>query len=204
MNAHGNGTEMCVVSQSSEAAMIDCDVHLGPSHGEVAASLCELLHRTIATIDGAVHAGIVVGFSSPDVDREVRAFVNGDDVVRDLATAEYRSDDGPSLSARERGEIVRISSTVDDGPWPEFRAACAEHQIMSTASFPMSIDDVTSAALTVYSDDYHAFDVGAIRAGRLLAAEAAAIIAAAPTSSLSGADPRGSSAGAGRSRPRAT
>jgi len=111
-------------------------------------------------IDGGIHTGVFTHPHAPEVDQ-----------------AQYDADDGPCLEAFRKGEIFRIGSMVNDGPWPAFRQACRKYGIMSTASFPMLIDGVVHGALNVYSHDYHAFGADEIRLCRSFAAQAGVVIA---------------------------
>jgi GAF domain-containing protein len=111
-------------------------------------------------IDGEIGTGVFTDAKSPEIDQ-----------------AQYESGSGPCLDAFRTGEIFRIDSTAVDGPWPEFRRACLQHGIMSTASFPMLIDDVRHGALNMYSRQESAFGSAELVAGRQFAAQAGVVIA---------------------------
>ena len=111
-------------------------------------------------IDGAPTTGVFTDPEAPEIDR-----------------AQYETGEGPCLEAFRTGEIHRVISTEADGPWPAFRAACRARGIMSTASFPMLIDDVRHGALNMYSTETDAFGADEIRTGRSFAAQAGVVIA---------------------------
>jgi GAF domain-containing protein len=111
-------------------------------------------------VDGEVRTGVFTHPASPEVDR-----------------AQYETGDGPCLDAFRTGEIYRISSTAEEGRWPAFRAACRAHGIVSTASFPIVIDDVRHGALNLYATTPDAFDGDAIHHGRVFAAQAGVVLA---------------------------
>jgi GAF domain-containing protein len=111
-------------------------------------------------LDGEIGTGVFTDPEAPEIDK-----------------AQYESGSGPCLDSFRTGEILRIESTADDGPWPEFRRACLQHGIMSTASFPMLIDDVRHGALNMYSRQESAFGSAEVVAGRHFAAQAGVVIA---------------------------
>jgi hypothetical protein len=166
------------MSSTNSDDTIDSCVDPDRSPDPTADALAALVAASIAAVDGATGAVIVAAVEGRD-GAGVDVSVSSDDRARALAAAERDGADGPSTAARAAGEINRISSAAVPGPWPEFRAACIEHDIMSTASFPLVVDGTVRGCLTLYSDDHHAFDAPAIRTGRQLAAHAAALVGAA-------------------------
>lgn len=151
-------------------------VHLSAS-STIGARLHALVDSATATIDGAASAGLAVDIG--DAPDRTEFLIGSDDAVFPLHAAEAEDGDGPGMTARRSGEVIRISSTADDGPWEPFREACRNAGIMSTASFAITVGGQRLGALTVHSPDYHAFDVEAIRTGRQLAIDLAAAIEAA-------------------------
>jgi len=141
-----------------DATMIDTLHRVATRAVEIieAADYCSLT----MVIDGGIRTGVFTHPHAPEVDQ-----------------AQYDVDDGPCLEALRKGEIFRIGSMLNDGPWPAFRQACRKYGIMSTASFPMVIDGTVHGALNVYSRDYHAFGAEEIRLCRSFAAQAAMVIA---------------------------
>src|SRR5687768_15864556 len=133
--------------------------------------MIDTLHRVATLAADAVVPAAFCGLTML-VDGEPRTGVFTDPASPEIDQAQYDSGNGPCLDSFRTGEINRIDSTADDGPWPEFRAACLEHGIMSTASFPMLIDDVRHGALNLYSKQQAAFGAEQIAIGRQFAAQA--------------------------------
>ena len=136
----------------------------------------DTLHRVARLATDAVVPAAFCGLTMM-IDGEVRTGVFTDDIVREIDQAQYESGRGPCLDSWRTGEINRIDSTADDGPWPEFRAACLAHGILSTASFPMLIDDTRHGAMNLYSRQRAAFGSGEVALGRQFAAQAGVVIA---------------------------
>ena len=83
---------------------------------------------------------------------------------------------GPVWNRSEQARFYGVDSTAQPGRWPEFSAACREHGIISTASFPIVIDDARQGALNVYSKAEAAFGSHEIITGRQFAAQAGVVI----------------------------
>ena len=139
-------------------------------------TMLDTLHRVatlaVEAIEPAAYAGLTML-----IDGEMMTGVFTDADTPEIDRAQYDTGEGPCLDAFRTGEIHRVTSTEADGPWPAFRAACRAHGIMSTASFPMLIDDVRHGALNIYSTDSDAFGVDEIRTGRSFAAQAGVVVA---------------------------
>jgi GAF domain-containing protein len=120
---------------------------------------------------GAAYAGITMM-----VEGEPRTGVFTDEESPEIDQAQYDSGEGPCLDAFRTGEIFRIESTDDDPRWPAFCAACRDHGIQSTASFPIYLDDMPFGALNLYSHERDSFGPEELRAGRAFAAQAAMVI----------------------------
>jgi GAF domain-containing protein len=139
-------------------------------------TMLDTLHRVatlaVEAIDPAAYAGLTML-----IDGEMMTGVFTDADAPEIDRAQYDTGEGPCLDAFRTGEIHRITSTEADGPWPAFRAACRAHGIMSTASFPMLIDDVRHGALNIYSTGTDAFGAEEIRMGRSFAAQAGVVVA---------------------------
>jgi GAF domain-containing protein len=139
-------------------------------------TMLDTLHRVatlaVEAIEPAAYAGLTML-----IDGEMMTGVFTDADAPEIDRAQYDTGEGPCLDAFRTGEIHRVTSTEADGPWPAFRAACRAHGIMSTASFPMLIDDVRHGALNIYSTDTDAFGADEIRTGRSFAAQAGVVVA---------------------------
>jgi GAF domain-containing protein len=139
-------------------------------------TMLDTLHRVATLATDAVASAEFCGLTML-VDGETRTGVFTDPACPEIDQAQYDADSGPCLDAFRTGDILRIDSTADDNRWPQFSAACAEHGILSTASFPMLIDDVRHGALNLYSKQKAAFGSDEIVSGRQFAAQAGVVIA---------------------------
>lgn len=139
-------------------------------------TMLDTLHRVatlaVEAIEPAAYAGLTML-----IDGELMTGVFTDVEAPEIDRAQYETGEGPCLDAFRTGEIHRVIATDGDGPWPAFRAACLERGIMSTASFPMLIDDVRHGALNMYSTSTDAFGADEIRTGRSFAAQAGVVVA---------------------------
>jgi transcriptional regulator with GAF, ATPase, and Fis domain len=71
--------------------------------------------------------------------------------VTELDAVQYRTGQGPCVSATQKGERVLID-LVDDGPaWPEFVSAARAEGVTSVYSSPLTVRDRTMGALNLYS-----------------------------------------------------
>lgn len=139
-------------------------------------TMVDTLHRVATLATDAVVPASFCGLTML-IDGEPRTGVFTDPASPEIDQSQYDSGRGPCLEAFRTGEIMRLESTVGDGPWPEFQAACVEHGIMSTASFPIVVDDVSHGAMNLYSKQEAAFGAEEIVRGREFAAHAGVVIA---------------------------
>ena len=80
------------------------------------------------------------------------------DVAKTLDETQYRSDDGPCLTAARQARTIRIDNTSIDERWPEFSGAAHQHGIVSTLSVPMDLGDAAYAGgLNIYAATEAAF-----------------------------------------------
>ena len=139
-------------------------------------TMLDTLHRiatlAVDAIEPAVFASVTMS-----IDGAPRTGVFTDPLAPEIDQAQYDAGEGPCLDAFRTGEIFRIVSTEQDGPWPAFRAASRVRGIRSTASFPMQVDGVRHGALNMYSQVEDAFGEHDIRLARSFAAQAGVVIA---------------------------
>src|SRR5947208_4317367 len=113
-------------------------------------TLHETLQRvtdlSVAAVDGADMVGI-----TRIVEGRQRTAVFTDDLAPEIDQAQYESGTGPCVEAFASGEIREIEWTLEDGPWPEFRRAAADHGIYSTLSFPLTVNKQQVGAMNLYS-----------------------------------------------------
>lgn len=127
---------------------------------------------TVDAIDGAELAGLTMISEG-----HKRTAVFTDELAPEIDRAQYESGEGPCIEAFETGEIQTIESTLEDGPWPEFRQAATEHGIRSTLSLPMLVDKQTVGAMNLYSRHEHGFSGQDHDLGLLFAGQAAIVLA---------------------------
>jgi GAF domain-containing protein len=139
-------------------------------------TMLDTLHRVATLAVDAIEPAEYCGLTML-IDDDIRTGVFTDPEAPEIDKAQYESGAGPCLDAFRTGEIFRVESTAADGPWPEFRRACLQRGIMSTASFPMLIDDVRHGAMNMYSRTESAFGSAELVAGRQFAAQAGVVIA---------------------------
>jgi len=139
-------------------------------------TMLDTLHRVATLAVEAIPAAEFCGLTML-VDGEPRTGVFTDPASPEIDQAQYDARSGPCLDSFRTGEILRIDSTAEDGPWPEFRAAALAHGILSTASFPIVVDEARHGALNLYSKNPSAFGADQIRLGRAFAAQAGVVIA---------------------------
>jgi len=106
-----------------------------------------------------------------------RTAIFTDETAPEIDQAQYDSGHGPCLDAFRDQRVYRIDSTLEDGPWPEFRHACTDHGIRSTVSLPLLVDKAAVGALNLYSRRERAFGDGEIDTASLFASQAAIVLA---------------------------
>ena len=137
---------------------------------EVATALDELTAAAAHDVPGAQYAGITA------TDRRGRI-----DTLS--ATGRYpglldviqkRHQQGPCLEAVRGDHIVRVDDLSNDTRWPHYRRdALAETPIRSVLSFAMSADQHPLGALSLYSEQPHAFEAESEDLGFVWATHAA-------------------------------
>jgi GAF domain-containing protein len=148
------------------------------AEANVPAVLSRVVKASVTQIEGAEHAGITAlsrhAASTPAA---------SDDVVLAIDNLQYRTGEGPCLSAAADHEaVVIVDDLTTDARWPVFGPGAVRHGIRSMLSFHLYTDRDTIGALNIYARQPHAFTPGSVRTGVLLAAHSAVAIAAATTS----------------------
>src|SRR5687768_8286314 len=96
-------------------------------------TMLETLNRVAEMTQAALVDAEFVGITMMANGRvETAVFTDPDSP--EIDQAQYATGEGPCLDAFRNGEIYRIESTSEDGPWPAFRSACLDHGILSTLS----------------------------------------------------------------------
>jgi GAF domain-containing protein len=90
----------------------------------------------------------------------------------EMDSAQYDTGVGPCLDAWRHQQVFRIDSTADDGQWPAFSQAAADHGIQSTISLPLAVRGNGIGALNLYSKQPAAFSDEDEQVGSLFADQA--------------------------------
>jgi len=136
----------------------------------------ETLDRVADLCRQAVPAAAFVGITMM-VEHQPRTAVFTDPASPEIDQSQYEIDEGPCLDAFRAGVINRIFDTLDDGPWPAFRAAAVDHGIRSTLSLPLSIERRNVGALNLYSPVPYGFSTRDEENAAQFAGHAAVVLA---------------------------
>jgi GAF domain-containing protein len=91
-----------------------------------------------------------------------------------LDESQYAAASGPCLYALESGEIVSIPDLDTEPRWPGYVATARGQGLRSSLSLPLSVDEVTVAAMNLYSfTETEVFEVRVQRRAEVFAALAA-------------------------------
>jgi GAF domain-containing protein len=140
--------------------------------GTVEETLTRVADLTIEAVPPAELAGITML-----VEGRQRTAIFTDETAPEVDQAQYDSGDGPCVAAFREERVTRIDSTLEDGPWPEFRRAAAQHGIRSTLSLPLLVDKTAVGALNLYSPQERAFGDRDEETAVLFASQAAIVLA---------------------------
>ena len=110
-------------------------------------------------------------------DGEIRSVAIAQQKARHLDALQYEHGDGPCLEAIRTAVEVRSQDLLTDDRWGVFRSEMVVHGIRSTMALPLEVDDRTVGALNVYAEDLGAFDEQATVLARLVAGQAAIVLA---------------------------
>ena len=100
---------------------------------------------------------------------------------------QYQFDEGPCLTAWRTQELVRIDDTSTDGRWPRWNEAVSRLGVRSVLSAPLLAAGDSVGAMKVYSERPQNYGSRDEHAMRLLAAQAAILLAnSAPSKQVLG------------------
>jgi GAF domain-containing protein len=139
-------------------------------------TLEQTLTRVVDLSVEAVEAADMVGITMV-VEGRNRTAVYTDELAPEIDEAQYEDGEGPCVQAFEQQRVMSITSTRDDGPWPEFRQAALAHGIHSTLSLPLVVDQRSMGALNLYSRQEGGFDEDDQEIAELFASQAAIVLA---------------------------
>jgi GAF domain-containing protein len=90
---------------------------------------------------------------------------------------QYEFDEGPCLTAWRTQEVVRIDDTTTDGRWPRWNEAASQLGVRSVLSTPLLMREESIGAMKVYCERPHNYGPHDEHVMRLLAAQAAILLA---------------------------
>jgi GAF domain-containing protein len=100
------------------------------------------------------------------------------DAVTERADAlQYEFDEGPCLTAWRTGEVVRVDDTSTDGRWPRWNEAASALGVRSVLSAPLLMAPESIGAMKVYCERPRNYGPHDEHVMRLLAAQAAILLA---------------------------
>ena len=138
-------------------------------------TMSEALTKLCAAALDAVAPAELAGISMT-VDARIGTYVFTHPEVIEIDQSQYDTGDGPCVDAFSTGETVIIESTREPGPYPQFRAAAAQHGYLSTLSQPLVARGHVVGALNLYARSEHAFHAGEVEAGEAFATQAAYLL----------------------------
>ena len=139
-------------------------------------TLQDTLQRVAELTGEAIGPADFVGITMP-VEGRQRTAVFTDLSSPEIDQAQYDSGEGPCLQAIEDRQVHAVDSTREDGPWPMFRRAAADHGIGSTLSMPLLVDDLVVGAMNLYAGAERAFGEEDRQEALQFAAQAAIVLA---------------------------
>jgi GAF domain-containing protein len=140
--------------------------------GTLEQTLTRVADLTVEAVGPADLAGITM-----IVEGKQRTAIFTDEAAPEIDQAQYDTGDGPCLQAFSERLTTRVDSTLEPGPFPEFRRAAAAHGIRSTLSLPMLVDKKAVGAMNLYSTRERAFGNEDVETGTLFASQAAIVLA---------------------------
>jgi GAF domain-containing protein len=140
--------------------------------GTLHETLSRVADLTIEAVAPAQLAGITM-----IVEGRERTAIFTDETAPEVDQAQYDSGEGPCLEAFREQRITHIDSTLEEGPWMEFRQAAAGRGIRSTLSLPLLVNKSAVGALNLYARDERAFGDADVDTASQFAAQAAIVLA---------------------------
>ncbi len=140
--------------------------------GTLQETLTRVADLTIEAVEPAQFAGITM-----IVEGRQRTAIFTDETAPEVDQAQYDSGEGPCLEAFREQRITQIDSTLEDGPWMEFRRAAAGCGIRSTLSLPLLVNHTALGALNLYARSERAFGDADVDTASQFAAQASIVLA---------------------------
>ena len=133
---------------------------LASSHvGEFLHELAVLAAAELSHVDSEVPCGITLVRH-----KKADTVASSDERARAMDEVQYKSKDGPCLSAIREGTTVHVPDLTKDPRWPDYGAAVGGESINSVLAVPFRTGGSARAALNLYADASNAFTEDAIQA----------------------------------------
>jgi GAF domain-containing protein len=139
-------------------------------------TLQDTLQRVSELTEQAIGPADFVGITLPGEGGN-RTAVFTDPASPEIDQAQYDTGAGPCLDALKTGQVHSVDSTREEGRWPAFRRAAADHGIGSTLSLPLVVDDQVVGAMNLYARNERAFGEDERDGALQFAAQAAIVLA---------------------------
>ncbi|HJR25908.1 MAG TPA: GAF and ANTAR domain-containing protein [Acidimicrobiales bacterium] len=140
--------------------------------GTLQETLSRVADLTVEAVEPVDLAGITMM-----VEGRPKTAIFTDELAPEIDQAQYATGEGPCLDAFREQRVMRIDSTLREGPWPAFRDAAADHGIRSTLSLPLLVDKTAVGAMNLYASREHAFGEQDVETASLFASQAAIVLA---------------------------
>jgi GAF domain-containing protein len=134
-------------------------------------SLEDLLTRVASLAVQAIPGADGAGLTLLEADRS-DTIVKSAPFVRQIDDIQYRTGEGPCISAAATGQTMRSGSLGGDPRWPRFGPRASRLGVHSVLSLPLLTADGVLGAMDVYAHPKHVFDERAEQIGQLFAVPA--------------------------------
>ena len=142
---------------------------------DVQRTLQKIVDLAVDTIDGCDHAGITFMKG-----KNVTTPAASDDVPRTVDAIQYRTGEGPCLSAIRDHEVFETGDLGQEARWPAFSVeAQRETGVTSMLAIRLFVEGDTLGSLNLYSKAADAFDDASRTVGLVFAAHAAVALSTA-------------------------
>ena len=127
------------------------------------------------TIPGCDAAGVCLL-----IDGEPTSVAVSDRLAVEIDLVQYRTTEGPCLTALDAGQVIRIDVLEADTRFTHFAPGALDLELSSVLSMPLSVNGRSVGALNLYSRQPDAFDERSEEAVQPMAEYAAELISTSP------------------------
>lgn len=145
------------------------------SEPDLEQTLQGITHAAVATVPGAVHAGI----SLVEGRKKITAHAPTHDLIKHADQWQIELNEGPCMDAIWEAHTVVVDDMSTETRWPRFAARAVENGLGSMLSFQLFVERNTLGALNLYATDDQHFDGDARVVGELFATHAAVALSGA-------------------------